>query len=103
MCMLTEFEIFYSKISYVPYVCSQCKLDFHTQPFQYGMLMYHIKYMHTNTGEVAQVTTEAAVHAKTLNLAVVRLCFQAFLMDEHGKFTIPTDPVYSHTVHDSSK
>jgi hypothetical protein len=28
---------------------------------------------------------------------------QAFLMDEHGRFTIPVDPVFSQKVYDSSK
>lgn len=44
---------------------------------------------------------EAESIAKTMNLSVVRLCFQAFLMDEHGRFTIPVDPVISHKVYDS--
>ena len=60
-------------------------------------------HTHTCTGEVAQVKTEATGAAKTMNLSVIRLCFQAFLMDEHGRFTIPVDPVFSHKVYDSSK
>jgi nuclear factor NF-kappa-B p105 subunit len=47
------------------------------------------------------VRQEAEVIAKTLNLSVVRLCFQAFLMDEHGRFTIPVEPVISQKVYDS--
>ena len=61
---------------------------------------------HTNippAAEVAQVKQEAQTHAKVMNLSVIRLCFQAFLMDEHGRFTIPVDPVFSHKVYDSSK
>ncbi len=38
-----------------------------------------------------------------MNLSVVRLCFQAFLIDGQGKFTIPVDPVFSQKVYDSSK
>ena len=59
--------------------------------------------IHTRTDEVAQVKTEATAAAKTMNLSVIRLCFQAFLMDEHGRFTIPVDPVFTHKVYDSSK
>jgi hypothetical protein len=50
-----------------------------------------------------QVRKEAQQISKTMNLSVVRLCFQAFLMDEHGRFTIPVDPVFSHKVYDSSE
>ena len=46
---------------------------------------------------------QAKEQAKHMNLSVVRLCFQAFLMDEHGRFTIPVDPVFSLKVYDSSK
>ena len=49
------------------------------------------------------IRTEAQALAKTMNLSVVRLCFQAFLPDEHGRFNIPVDPVFSHKVYDSSK
>ena len=55
------------------------------------------------TEEVAHVKTQANTQAKSMNLSVIRLCFQAFLMDEHGRFTIPVDPVLSHKVYDSSK
>ena len=50
-----------------------------------------------------QIRSEAQSLAKTMNLSVVRLCFQAFLPDEHGRFNIPVDPVFSHKVYDSSK
>ena len=38
-----------------------------------------------------------------MNLSVVRLCFQAFLVDAQGKFTIAVDPVFSQKVYDSSE
>lgn len=50
-----------------------------------------------------QVKQEAVGLSKTMNLSVVRLCFQAFLPDEHGRFTIPVEPVFSHKVYDSSE
>ncbi len=46
---------------------------------------------------------QASQYAKTMNLSVVRLCFQAFLVDGQGKFTIPVDPVFSQKVYDSSE
>ena len=55
------------------------------------------------TEEVDHVRSQAKEQAKHMNLSVVRLCFQAFLMDEHGRFTIPVDPVFSHKVYDSSE
>ena len=57
----------------------------------------------THTEEMDQVKSQATQYAKTMNLSVVRLCFQAFLIDGQGKFTIPVDPVFSQKVYDSSK
>lgn len=48
------------------------------------------------------IRQQAQSLAKSMNLSVVRLCFQAFLPDENGRFTIPVDPVFSHKVYDSS-
>ena len=53
--------------------------------------------------DMSQIRSEAQALGKSMNLSVVRLCFQAFLPDEHGRFTIPVDPVFSHKVYDSSK
>jgi ankyrin repeat protein len=53
------------------------------------------------TEDKKQIRQEAESIAKTMNLSVVRLCFQAFLMDEHGRFTIQVDPVISQKVYDS--
>ena len=53
--------------------------------------------------DMEHVKQEAVSLSKTMNLSVVRLCFQAFLPDEHGRFTIPVEPVFSHKVYDSSK
>eukprot|EP00118_Oscarella_pearsei_P017684 m.177408 g.177408 ORF g.177408 m.177408 type:complete len:939 (+) comp39158_c2_seq68:4396-7212(+) len=39
--------------------------------------------------------------AKNMNLSVVRLCFQAFLPDEHGHFVNPLSPCISDPVYDS--
>eukprot|EP00117_Sycon_ciliatum_P029860 scpid42065/ scgid23675/ Nuclear factor NF-kappa-B p105 subunit; Nuclear factor of kappa light polypeptide gene enhancer in B-cells 1; Nuclear factor NF-kappa-B p50 subunit len=43
----------------------------------------------------------AAEQARTMNLNVVRLCFQAFLPDESGKFTRRLEPKLSHPVYDT--
>lgn len=51
--------------------------------------------------DMSQIRSEAQALGKSMNLSVVRLCFQAFLPDEHGRFTIPVDPVFSHKVYDS--
>jgi len=51
--------------------------------------------------ELAEIRQQAQQIAKTMNLSVVRLCFQAFILDEHGRFTVPVDPVFSHKVYDS--
>ena len=53
--------------------------------------------------ELAEIRQQAQQIAKTMNLSVVRLCFQAFILDEHGRFTVPVDPVFSHKVYDSSE
>ena len=49
------------------------------------------------------IRSEAERIGKNMNLSVVRLCFQAFLPDENGRFTIPLEPVFSQKVYDSSK
>ena len=38
-----------------------------------------------------------------MDLNVVRLCFQVFLPDEHGKITRIVPPVVSQPIHDKSK
>ena len=38
-----------------------------------------------------------------MDLNVVRLCFQVFLPDEHGKITRVVPPVVSQPIHDKSK
>ena len=43
----------------------------------------------------------AAEQARTMNLNVVRLCFQAFLPDPSGAFTRPLEPKLSHPVYDT--
>ena len=53
--------------------------------------------------DITDVKTQATAAAKVMNLSVIRLCFQAFLMDEHGRFTVAVDPVFSHKVYDSSE
>ncbi len=64
----------------------------------------HTPYTVTpHTDELDQIKSQATQYAKTMNLSVVRLCFQAFLIDGQGKFTIPVDPVFSQKVYDSSK
>ena len=60
-------------------------------------------HTHTHPEEVGQIRQQAQAYAKTMNLSVVRLCFQAFLLDEHGRFTVPVDPVFSQKVYDSSE
>ena len=52
--------------------------------------------------DMEDIRQQAQSLAKSMNLSVVRLCFQAFLPDENGRFTIPVDPVFSHKVFDSS-
>jgi len=37
------------------------------------------------------------------DLNVVRLCFQAFLPDEHGNYTLALPPVISNPIYDNSK
>lgn len=49
------------------------------------------------------IRSEAERIGKNMNLSVVRLCFQAFLPDENGRFTLPLEPVFSQKVYDSSK
>ena len=39
----------------------------------------------------------------TLDLTVVRLCFQVFLKDENGEFTRVGKPAVSHCIYDKSK
>ena len=39
----------------------------------------------------------------SMNLSVVRLCFQAFLPDDNGCFTKALPPCFSRSVYDSSK
>ena len=53
--------------------------------------------------EQEEIHQQAQTLAKSMNLSVVRLCFQAFLPDENGRYTIPIDPVFSNKVYDSSK
>jgi hypothetical protein len=55
-----------------------------------------------SSDEQEDIRQQAVALSKTMNLSVVRLCFQAFLPDENGRFTIPVDPVFSHKVYDSS-
>ncbi|KAL5499607.1 hypothetical protein EMCRGX_G011058 [Ephydatia muelleri] len=50
--------------------------------------------------EHAGLREQAKQIAKSMNLSVVRLCFQAFLPDEAGRFTIPVEPVFSQKVYD---
>lgn len=37
------------------------------------------------------------------DLNVVRLCFQAFLPDEHGNYTLALPPLISNPIYDNSK
>ena len=62
------------------------------------MLVYNV-YIE----EQDDIHQQAQTLAKSMNLSVVRLCFQAFLPDENGRYTIPIDPVFSNKVYDSSK
>ena len=64
----------------------------------------HVCVMHPpSTEEHAGLREQAKQIAKSMNLSVVRLCFQAFLPDEAGRFTIPVEPVFSQKVYDCSK
>ena len=38
-----------------------------------------------------------------VDLNIVRLCFEAFLLDEHGNYTEAIAPVVSHPIYDKSK
>ena len=67
-------------------------------------LCAHVCVMHPpSTEEHAGLREQAKQIAKSMNLSVVRLCFQAFLPDEAGRFTIPVEPVFSQKVYDCSK
>ena len=44
----------------------------------------------------------AKIQAKDIQLNVIRLCFQAYLMDQSGKFTNLLPPVCSNPIFDSS-
>ena len=57
----------------------------------------------SNVAERDAAKREADKVSKGMNLSVVRLCFQAYLPDDHGYFRIPLDPVFSQKVYDSSK
>ena len=43
------------------------------------------------------------LNVNSIELGQVRLAFQAFLPDEHGKYTRIVQPKYSHVIYDKSK
>eukprot|EP00117_Sycon_ciliatum_P038129 scpid23899/ scgid28392/ Nuclear factor NF-kappa-B p100 subunit; DNA-binding factor KBF2; H2TF1; Lymphocyte translocation chromosome 10 protein; Nuclear factor of kappa light polypeptide gene enhancer in B-cells 2; Oncogene Lyt-10; Nuclear factor NF-kappa-B p52 subunit len=48
-----------------------------------------------------QLEKLAQEQAASMNLSAIRLCFQAFMQDESGKYTRGTDPVVSQVIYDS--
>lgn len=48
-----------------------------------------------------QVRKQAEIQAKDIQLNVIRLCFQAYLMDHNGKFTHVLPPVCSDPIYDA--
>lgn len=45
---------------------------------------------------------QADEQAKVMQLNVVRLCFQAYLLDTNGQYTRVLSPVYTMPIYDSS-
>ena len=76
-----------------------------------GLILYLFVFMFSITpfyhclfstaDEIENVRQEASNSAKTMALNVVRLCFQAFLLDEAGRM-IHIPPVISEPIFDSS-
>nr|XP_034958398.1 proto-oncogene c-Rel-like [Zootoca vivipara] len=56
---------------------------------------------HFWTVVVSTVSEEELMAIEEYNLNVVRLCFQAFLPDEHGNCTLPLAPVISNPIYDN--
>ena len=50
-----------------------------------------------------RIAAKAQAEAKSIDLAVVRLMFIAYLPDSNGAFTIMLKPVISDPIYDSSK
>ncbi|XP_043595634.1 nuclear factor NF-kappa-B p110 subunit [Bombus pyrosoma] len=50
------------------------------------------------TREEAQIKVDAENYQKCMNLNSVALCFQAFILDDHGIMRPITEPVYSHAI-----
>jgi len=65
--------------------------------------MLYLDYCLALLDDQEMIRSEADRIGKNMNLSVVRLCFQAFLPDENGRFTIPLEPVFSQKVYDSSE
>lgn len=67
------------------------------------LLIYYLSGIYCYLDDREMIRSEAERIGKNMNLSVVRLCFQAFLPDENGRFTLPLEPVFSQKVYDSSK
>ena len=67
------------------------------------MIFCYLHVIVVTVDDREMIRSEAERIGKNMNLSVVRLCFQAFLPDENGRFTIPLEPVFSQKVYDSSK
>ena len=53
--------------------------------------------------EASKVRSLVEKQKNSMNLSVVRLCFQAYLPDDNGCFTKALPPCFSRSVYDSSK
>ena len=51
--------------------------------------------------DVIKITELAEEQARTMKLNAVRLCFQAFLQDNDGQYSVPLPPCISNVIHDS--
>jgi hypothetical protein len=66
-----------------------------------------LEFSHQNNVDVIYVTFLLFIagfkhKGQNIDLNVVRLCFQVFLPDEHGKITRIVPPVVSQAIHDKS-